>query len=84
MLNSLPSEVLNSKTVMEFKTKLDKLWINRRQDLTRYKNLNLESTFEIYNSARQDHTGPSINTGTKNTIHVLKFKCIGFKKYGGF
>ena len=30
--NGLPSELVNSKTVLEFKTKLDKLWINRRFD----------------------------------------------------
>ena len=30
--NSLPSEVVNSKTVVEFKTKLDKLWISQRYD----------------------------------------------------
>ena len=28
--NTLPSEVVNSKTVVEFKTKLDKLWISQR------------------------------------------------------
>ena len=27
--NNLPSEIVNSKTVLEFKTKLDKLWKNR-------------------------------------------------------
>ena len=26
------------------------------------------------------HTGPSFNTGTENTIQVLKFKRIGFEK----
>ena len=28
--NSLPSEIVNSKTVVEFKTKLDKLWSDQR------------------------------------------------------
>ena len=32
--NSLPSEIVNSKTVLEFKTKLDKLWKNSRYDLS--------------------------------------------------
>ena len=32
--NSLPSEVVNSKTVVEFKTKLDKLWRSQRFDQT--------------------------------------------------
>ena len=32
--NSLPSHVVNSKTVLEFKTKLDKLWSDRRFDQT--------------------------------------------------
>ena len=32
--NSLPSEILNSKTVVEFKTKLDKLWSDIRFDLS--------------------------------------------------
>ena len=30
--NSLPSEIVNSKTVVEFKTKLDKLWSDIRFD----------------------------------------------------
>ena len=34
VLNSLPSEVVNSKTVVEFKTKLDKLWRSQRFDQT--------------------------------------------------
>ena len=32
--NSLPSEVVNSKTVVEFKTKLDELWKSQRFDQT--------------------------------------------------
>ena len=32
--NSLPSDVVNSKTVLEFKTKLDKLWRDKRFDQT--------------------------------------------------
>ena len=32
--NSLPSDVVNSKTVLEFKTKLDKLWSDRRFNQT--------------------------------------------------
>ena len=32
--NSLPSERVNSKTVVEFKTKLDKLWTDIRFDLS--------------------------------------------------
>ena len=32
--NNLPSEIVNSKTVLEFKTKLDKLWENSRYDLS--------------------------------------------------
>ena len=32
--NSLPLEVVNSKTVVEFKTKLDKLWRSQRFDQT--------------------------------------------------
>ena len=36
-------------------------------------------------SNQHDHTGPSFNTGTENTIQVSKFKRIGFeKKNGGF
>ena len=31
--NNLPSEKVNSKPVLEFKTKLDKLWKNSRYDL---------------------------------------------------
>ena len=32
--NNLPSEIVNSKTVLEFKTKIDKLWKNARYDLS--------------------------------------------------
>ena len=32
--NNLPSEAVNSKTVLEFKTKLDKIWRNTRYDLS--------------------------------------------------
>ena len=32
--NSLPSEIVNSKTVVEFKTKLDKLWSDILFDLS--------------------------------------------------
>ena len=32
--NSLPQDIVNSKTVLEFKTKLDKVWKNRRFDLS--------------------------------------------------
>ena len=31
--NSLPTETVNSKTVVEFKTKLDKIWQDRRYDM---------------------------------------------------
>ena len=34
VLNNLPSEIVNSKTVLEFKPKLDKLWENSRYDLS--------------------------------------------------
>ena len=34
MQNNLPSEIVNSKTVLEFKTKLDKLWKDSRYDLS--------------------------------------------------
>ena len=34
MWNNLPSEIVNSKTVLEFKTKLDELWKNSRYDLS--------------------------------------------------
>ena len=30
--NSLPEEVVSVKTVLQFKTRLDKMWINRRFD----------------------------------------------------
>ena len=33
MLNSLPTETVNSKTVVEFKTKLDKIWQDIRYDM---------------------------------------------------
>ena len=32
--NNLPSEAVNSNTVLEFKTKLDKIWRNTRCDLS--------------------------------------------------
>ena len=32
--NNIPSDIVNSKTVFEFKTKLDKLWKNSRYDLS--------------------------------------------------
>ena len=33
VLNSLPTETVNSKTVVEFKTKLDKIWQDIRYDM---------------------------------------------------
>ena len=33
MLNSLPTDTVNSKTVVEFKTKLDKIWQDRSYDM---------------------------------------------------
>ena len=32
--NNLPSKIVNSKTVLKFKTKLDKLWKNSTYDLS--------------------------------------------------
>ena len=43
MWNNLPSEIVNSKTVLEFKTKLDKLWKNSRYDLMLLCNTNTGS-----------------------------------------
>ena len=31
--NSLPTDTVNSKTVVEFKTKLDKIWQDRRYNM---------------------------------------------------
>ena len=36
----------------------------------------------IFRKLLNNHTGPSFNTGTENTIQVSKFKRIGFEKTG--
>ena len=44
--------------------------------------LSCKKMFEFYNSTHYEkqHTGPSFNTDTENTIQVSKFKRIAFEK----
>ena len=63
-------------------------WFDSRLRINRFFYVNVICLFNFLHRASlcfsYNHTGPSFNTGTENTIQVSKFKRIGFENNGGF